>query len=183
MNTQLNSAFFSQNTVQVARQLLGKRLCTADTEAEIIETEAYREDDPACHAFGGRQSQRNASMFGPPGTIYVYRIHQVFCLNISTEAAGYGSAVLIRALRPLSGIAAMQKRRPVAVSQLLNGPGKLCQALGIDLSWNGHPLGEQLWLAEGENYPDAQILSTARIGISKAQERLWRFVLLGRDAD
>lgn len=175
----LTPDFFARHTVDVARDLIGLFLVSPDAGGMIVETEAYREDDPACHAFEGRRSQRNQSMFRPPGTIYIYRIHQVFCLNLSTEAEGRGSAVLIRALEPTEGLEQMLQRRPVSdLRQLSDGPGKLCQALGLNLSHDGQALGTCLHLEDrGRNFPDSAIQATERIGISKARERPWRFWL------
>lgn len=176
----ISREFFSQASLSVARQLLGKYLVTHEAAGQIIETEAYHQDEASCHAFGGKRTPRNASMFAVPGTLYVYRIHQVFCLNISTEAEGIGAAVLIRALLPTpESLASMQARRPVKqLTQLSNGPGKLCQALGINRSWDGQTLGQQLWFEDrGISYAEAELEQTSRIGISRAQDLAWRFVI------
>ncbi|HEY9839053.1 MAG: DNA-3-methyladenine glycosylase [Candidatus Sericytochromatia bacterium] len=180
MQAELSPDFFARHSVIVARELLGMYLLTADCGGMIVEAEAYRQqDDPACHSFGGRQTRRNASMFLSPGHLYVYRIHQVFCLNLTTEAAGLGCAVLIRALEPSAGIEAMLARRQVKdPRQLTNGPGKLCQALGIDLSWDSEPLGQHLRVEDrGLRFADSEVAATGRIGISRGQELPWRFVL------
>jgi len=173
--------FFARHSVTVARDLLGKYLLTASGGGQIIETEAYRQqDDPACHAYHGRRTRRNQSMYLPPGHLYVYQIHQVFCLNLSTEAEDLGCAVLIRALLPSEDLEAMLARRPVKqLSHLSNGPGKLCQALGIDRSWDAEPLGQRLWLADrGLQYAPSEILAGPRVGISQGQELPWRFRVL-----
>lgn len=170
-----DAAFFARDTVSVARELLGLYLLTADGGGRIVETEAYRQDDPASHSYGGRRSARNASMFLPPGHLYVYRIHQVFCLNLTTEAAGRGCAVLIRALIPSEGLPRLLVRRPVPLKRLADGPGKLCQALGIDLGWDGEALGQRLWIEDRGEACDA-IAVTPRIGISRGRELPWRFV-------
>ncbi len=175
----LNSEFFARHSVDVARELLGMYLMTAFGGGIISETEAYRQqDDPACHAFGGRRTARNETMFAAPGQLYVYRIHQVFCLNLTTEAKDLGCAVLIRAIEPTDGIDYMRINRPVAdLRQLTNGPGKLCQAMGINLSWDGQALGEALWVEDrGLRLTDADITITGRIGISRGQELPWRFL-------
>lgn len=172
--------FFARHTVTVARELLGKYLLTPGGGGQIIETEAYRQqDDPACHAFGGRQTRRNQSMFLAPGHLYVYRIHQVFCLNLTTEAEGLGCAVLIRALLPTEQLEQLQRRRPVQrLQDLSNGPGKLCQALGIDLSWNGLAIGERLWLEDrGGAYAEKAVQTGPRIGIRKGVDLPWHFSL------
>lgn len=176
----LDADFFACHTVTVARELLGKYLLTPGGGGQIIETEAYRQqDDPACHAFDGRQTHRNQSMFLAPGHLYVYRIHQVFCLNITTEAEGLGCAVLIRGLWPTEQTDQMLARRPVKrLQDLSNGPGKLCQALGIDRGWDGLPLGTQLWLEDrGLVYSDQLIQTGPRIGIRQGLELPWRFWL------
>jgi DNA-3-methyladenine glycosylase len=184
MSKQLDSDFFARNSVSVARELIGKYLLTPNGGGMILETEAYRQDDPACHAYLGRRSKRNASMFLAPGSLYVYRIHQVFCLNLSSESEENGAAVLIRAIEPSLELESMLKRRPVkAFRDLCNGPGKLCQALGIDLSWDGLNYGKThsdkaLWIEDqGLRLPDQSITSTPRIGISQGRELPWRFVL------
>jgi len=176
----LEPSFFSQSSLHVARQLIGKYLVTADAAGQIIETEAYHQDEASCHAFGGKRTPRNQSMFATPGILYVYRIHQVFCLNISTEAEGIGAAVLTRAVVPTpESIPVMQKRRPARhIQQLSNGPGKLCQAFGIDRSWDGQTLGQSLWFEERAiTYADSEISQTPRIGISRAIDLPWRFVV------
>lgn len=157
--------------------------------ARIVETEAYLPDDPASHSFGG-QTKRNATMFGPAGNAYIYRIHRVVCFNIVTGEAGTGEAVLVRAVEPLEGRAEMEAARTRATVgrsrpwnyDLCNGPGKLCQALEIELSHDGTPL-----IGPERNAPDsislqpapraARFRRTVRIGISKAKEEELRFVL------
>lgn len=177
--TRLAPEFFARHTVTVARELLGMFLMTDFGGGLISEVEAYRQqDDPACHTFGGRRTARNDRMYAAPGGIYVYRIHQVFCLNITTEAEDLGCAVLIRAIEPVDGIDWMRANRPVSdLRQLANGPGKLCQALGIDLGWNGEALGQRLWIEDrGLRLDDADLDITGRIGISRGQELPWRFL-------
>ena len=146
----------------------------------IIETEAYAPDDPACHAFRG-PTKRNASMFGPPGDIYVYLIYGVyFCLNVVTEPKGTGSAVLIRALdlhELPPGLDPKQAKKPHRVAA---GPGKLCRALDIDRDLDGqryHP-ERGLWLAHRpEPVASEDLVQTTRIGITKAADRPWRWYL------
>ena len=153
----------------------------------IVETEAYLgEDDLASHA-GRGATPRSATMFGPAGRLYVYLIYGVHhCLNLVTEEAGRAGAVLIRALEPLAGQPLMQERRgggyrsPLAERELCNGPGKICQAGGVDLRWNGLRLGSRgggdrrAWCAEGR--PPLRVQATPRIGLSRARRRLLRFV-------
>jgi DNA-3-methyladenine glycosylase len=175
--------------VEAARRLLGcylvRNASTGQRKVRIVETEAYPHDDPACHAFAGRTA-RNLSMFTAPGHAYVYRIHRSHCLNIVTGPSGRGEAVLIRAVEPVDGIALMAVARREATvgarapagENLANGPGKLCQALDIDLALDGTDLlsrqGDSLlYLLEGD--PVGDIAITPRIGISKATHALLRF--------
>lgn len=146
------------------------------TELILTEVEAYRPDDPASHAFGGIKP-RNAAMFGPAGTLYVYRSYGIhYCANIVCGDLDTGAAVLVRAGSAVRGLAAMAARR-ARENELLSGPGKLTQALGIDLEHNGLDLFDTrspVRLIAGE--PPASILVTPRIGITKATEKPWRFV-------
>ena len=179
--------FFLQDTVAVARGLIGTYLVrTMDgltLVGRIVETEAYREDEPASHSFRGL-TERTAPMFQAGGTAYVYLIYGVhFCFNVVTEPAGVGCAVLVRAIEPIEGAEAMWDRRfpgrPFDESQvytIANGPGKLCKAMGIDRDHNGVSLrdGPVMVLASA-NPREPEIEISRRIGISKAQDRLWRF--------
>ena len=147
------------------------------TAGRIVETEAYVLDDPASHAYRGL-SRRNASMFLAPFHAYVYKIYGTsFCVNVTSETQGEGAAVLIRALEPLEGLLFMEARRGTTrVRDLARGPGRLCQALAIDLELDGVNLlaGSQLWLAARP----ASVVRTGksrRIGITKAAHRLLRF--------
>jgi DNA-3-methyladenine glycosylase len=146
------------------------------TRASIVETEAYEPGDPASHAFGGR-TPRNGSMFGPPGTLYVYLIYGVHhCCNVVTGPAGVASAVLLRAAEPLEGIDLMRSRRPGATDRdLCRGPGRLASALAITRAADGVDLlaGERIWLERGRmiSHP----LASPRVGISTATARPWRF--------
>ena len=177
------------DVVEAARRLVGCYLVRDDArgrrKVRIVETEAYPHDDPACHAFSG-PTTRNRSMFGPPGRAYVYRIHRSYCLNVVTGPLGRGEAVLIRAVEPVDGIALMEAarrnatvgRRIPAGPDLVNGPGKLCQALEIDLALDGTDLlsrrrNSALYLLEGDDVP--AIAVTPRIGISRATDALLRF--------
>ena len=176
----LERDFFYRPVTHVARDLLGTLLVHESCIGQIVETEAYHESEAACHAWQGRRSARNLSMFAEPGTLYIYRIHQVFCLNISAEASDIGAAVLIRALEPLAGLAQLQARRPQAKNraELLNGPGKICQAFEIDRRFDGQSIcapDTKIYLLKGYPYPDSAVENTPRIGISKEKERLWRF--------
>lgn len=180
----LPPSFYDRETEAVARDLLGMVLVhrTRDGVAagRIVETEAYLgPHDPACHAAAGL-TPRTRTLHGPPGTAYVYFIYGMhWCVNAVTREEGHGSAVLIRAIDPLVGVSLMQRRRgPVKVRDLANGPGKLCQALGIDAARNGARLdASPLRIVEGSAVPDDDVLVTPRIGISKAAEWPLRFLV------
>ena len=130
--TPLRRRFFARSVHAVAPELIGATLLFKGVGGVIVEVEAYHQSDPAAHSFGGRTA-RNAVMFGPPGYAYVYRSYGIhWCLNFVCEPEGAASAVLIRALAPTHGLAAMRRRRGVTEERLLcAGPGRLCEALGI----------------------------------------------------
>jgi DNA-3-methyladenine glycosylase len=145
----------------------------------IVETEAYLgPDDPACHAVAGL-TPRTRDLHGPPGTSYIYFIYGVYwCFNAVTRETGYGSAVLVRAIEPLDGIALMRARRPRVPRDrdLTNGPGKLCLALGIDGRWSGLPLDRApIRILGGDAIPDHRVLVSPRVGITRAAEWPLRF--------
>ncbi len=148
----------------------------------IVETEAYLwENDPASHASKG-ETKRNRTMFGPPGCLYIYSIHNRYCMNIVSEKAGYGAAVLIRAVEPTLGIEFMSTLRPVLkLRELTNGPGKLCQAFGIDIDLNGEDLvkSKRIWLESKVKTADFEIRTSPRIGISQAKDLPYRFFVDG----
>lgn len=178
---------YSQDTVTVARELLGRVLCRETEEGlaagMIVETEAYLSSgDPACHASRG-MTERNAPMFGPAGRAYVYFIYgNHFCFNVVTGAEGDGEAVLVRALKPLAGLELMKSRRGdnCRVENLTSGPGKLCRALAIDKRLNGHDLRKRpLWIGAGEAIRDFAVISAPRVGISVAADKLLRFYISG----
>jgi DNA-3-methyladenine glycosylase len=169
------------DVVEVARRLLGWRLGTSfgdePTEVRIVETEAYAGDiDPASHAFRG-ETGRNASMFGPPGTLYVYRSYGIhWCMNVVVRETGTAHAVLLRAGEPTRGTGVMEKRRGRA-DHLCDGPGKLAQALGV----TGDQDGTSLQAGQVRLTPDVlpvgyEVAATPRVGITKAVDRPWRFV-------
>lgn len=161
---------------QVAPRLLGATLLVDGVGGVIVETEAYAPDDPASHSFSG-PSLRNASMFGAPATIYVYRSYGIhWCFNIVCER---GAAVLIRALEPTCGLDEMAARRGTREPRkLCSGPGRLCQALAIDKSHDGMALGGGPIKLLGSEA--ASVVATGpRIGISKAIDAPWRFGIAG----
>jgi len=182
-STPLPACFYDRDTEQVARDLLGAvlRHTTADGVASgrIVETEAYLgEHDLACHAAAGH-TQRTRWLYGAPGTAYVYFIYGVhWCFNAVTRAVGSPSAVLVRALEPLDGVELMRERRglsrerdPTPTLTLTNGPGKLCEALGITGALNGLPLRKgAIEILRGEEIPDSRVQVTPRIGITKSAE-------------
>jgi DNA-3-methyladenine glycosylase len=183
--TRLVPAALPIETRALARALLGRVLVHESDEGvtagRIVETEAYLPKDPACHAYSGK-SARNASLFGPPHRAYVYQIYGTsFCFNLSSESSGKGAGVLVRALEPTEGLSLMRRRRAVAtVRDLCRGPGRLCQALGIDRTLDGidlftHP---RLWLAETNPRP-LRVRRSPRIGITRAAERRLRFYEAG----
>lgn len=173
---------FDLDTLSVAKNLLGYTLIHESTEGVtagiIVETEAYLQGDPACHAYR-RKSVRNAPMFGEAGTIYVYQIYGMhFCVNISTNKKDIGEAVLIRALEPTLGIELMQERRKTdLLKNLCSGPGKLVQALGIHKEMNDwHILNSDLKIVNPEiQISDNEIITTTRIGITQGADLPYRF--------
>ncbi len=186
----LTRQFFARDTVTVARDLLGRRLVRLEDGQRlsgiIVETEAYvGEEDEASHASPG-PTRRNASMYAAPGHAYVYFIYGMYhCFNIVTDREGFPAAVLVRALEPLEGLDAMRQRRGRVgardVTKLTSGPGRLCQALGIDCSHDGLDLcalDAELFLECGHPVPDRVVARGPRVNVTGDEEAVtapWRF--------
>ncbi len=175
----LRRSFFDRSVHDVAPELIGATLLVDGIGGMIVEVEAYHHTDPAAHSYVGR-TERNAVMFGRPGYAYVYRSYGIhWCLNFVCEEEGSASAVLVRALEPTQGLAAMRRRRGLREKRALcSGPGKLCEALGVSHKHNGLPLDRAPFelRARGEI---AGIVTGVRIGITKAAEKPWRYGLKG----
>jgi DNA-3-methyladenine glycosylase len=173
----LRPDFFERSVHEVAPELIGATLLLRGVGGVIVEVEAYQHTDPAAHSYRGR-TERNAVMFGPPGHAYVYRSYGIhWCLNFVCEPEGSASAVLIRALEPREGLAAMRRRRGVADRRLLcSGPGRLCQALGVTGKHNGLPLDRMPFELRSRAI-DIAVVAGPRIGITKAVEQPWRYGL------
>ena len=175
----LGKDFLARSVHEVAPDLVGVTLLVDGVGGRIVEVEAYDHEDPAAHGYGGR-TERNASMFGPPGHAYVYRSYGIhWCLNFVCEQEGSASAVLIRALEPVQGLDVMRERRGLEAPRLLcSGPGRLCQALGITRREDGLPLDAPPFelLARDE---EVQIAVGPRVGITKAAAQPWRYGLAG----
>ena len=177
--TLIRRDFFARSVLAVAPDLIGATFLFDGVGGRIVEVEAYHHTDPAAHSFGGRTA-RNAVMFGPPGFVYVYRSYGIhWCVNFVCERDGSASAVLIRAIEPLDGIAKMRRRRGLADERLLcSGPGRLCEALGITRAHNGLPLDAPPFELRRRT-AKVEIAIGPRIGLTKAVDRPWRFGLKG----
>lgn len=168
---------------EVAPKLLGslvvREIDGQELVGRIVETEAYDQTDAASHSYKGR-TPRTDIMFGPPGHAYVYFTYGMhYCCNVVTGQEGEGSAVLIRALEPLEGLEIMRQNRGREES-LTNGPAKLCQALKIDKTLNGHNLSSSpFYLELKEQLPTNKIMQTTRIGITRNTDKPWRFYIKG----
>jgi DNA-3-methyladenine glycosylase len=193
----LPADFYNRPVLDVARDLIGCTLEHAGTAGVIVETEAYHESEPACHAFVGL-TQRTRILFGAPGRAYVYRSYGIHALfNAVCEPEGIAAAVLIRALDPTVGLELMRERRmsksaarPLMAtalrdSELCSGPGKLTQALAITLADNGSSLRQgPVRIGEGSGsdrveHALGRVVTGGRVGITQAVELPWRFSLLG----
>jgi DNA-3-methyladenine glycosylase len=179
MPSLLRRNFFARSVHVVAPDLIGATLLFKGVGGVIVEVEAYHHTDPAAHSFGG-PTERNTVMFGPPGYAYVYRSYGIhWCLNFVCEAEGSASAVLIRALAPTHGLAAMRRRRGVADERLLcSGPGRLCQALGITGAQYGLALDAPPFAIFARTQ-DVDVAVGPRIGLTKTVDQPWRYGLRG----
>ena len=168
--------------LEVARDLVGCVLRHGETAGVIVETEAYHESEPACHAYVG-VTDRTATLFGEPGNAYVYRSYGIHALlNAVCEPVGVGAAVLIRALEPIEGLELMRARRGVSAErELCSGPGKLTVALDVELHHNETSLLDGPIVVSGRPaaWRREQIACGPRVGITKAAELPWRFAALG----
>jgi DNA-3-methyladenine glycosylase len=175
----LKRPFFGRSVHEVAPDLIGATMLVNGVGGIIVEVEAYHHTDPAAHSYNG-PTPRNRVMFGPPGFTYVYRSYGIhWCVNFVCEKEGSASAVLIRALEPTHGLAAMRRRRGLDDERALcSGPGKLTEALGITHAHNGLPLDAPpiaLYARKGK----VDVVSGIRIGLTKAVELPWRYGLKG----
>jgi DNA-3-methyladenine glycosylase len=178
-------SFFERPADVVARELLGSLVVSTvagrRTSGRIVETEAYLgRDDPASHGYRDRRHAQNESLYGPPGSWYVYLSYGMhWCANLVCGPPGHASAVLLRALEPVEGLATMRRRRAGVVDrQLCSGPGRLCQALGISRSLDGLPMRRSAVTVRSAEGP-LEIVASSRIGITKATDWPLRFVVRG----
>jgi DNA-3-methyladenine glycosylase len=180
VSPRLPSSFYDRPVVEVAQDLLGCVVRHGETAGRIVETEAYHHSEPACHAYVGL-TPRTRVLFGPPGRAYVYRSYGIHALlNAVCEPEGEGTAVLIRALEPVDGIDLMRARRGLERERdLCSGPGKLTEALGIDLDLNDTPLDGPISIEPRATDVQPPVAACERIGISRAVELPWRFCAVG----
>jgi DNA-3-methyladenine glycosylase len=175
----LTKEFFARSVHDVAPALIGCTLLVDGVGGRIVEVEAYDGEDPASHGFRGR-TERNRSMFGPPGHAYVYRSYGIhWCLNLVCEEDGVAAAVLVRALEPLAGIEMMRRRRGLDDVRLLcAGPGRLCQALDVARAHDGLALDDPPFALTAAP-ADVDVVAGPRVGITRAVDRPWRYGLAG----
>lgn len=165
-----------------ARRLLGcelvSRIDGQSVQVRIVETEAYDQSDAASHTYRGK-TKRNQAMYKSAGHLYVYFTYGMHhCCNVVCGQKGFGSGVLIRAVEPLSGLDIIEQRRGLTGVDVTNGPGKVAQALGVDLSYSGHSLlRDPIRLIKKPELDDDRVVSGVRIGISKAVDELRRFFI------
>lgn len=183
----LPRSFYCRPVVEVARALIGCILEHDGAAGVIVETEAYHESEPACHAFVGLTA-RTKTLFGKAGCAYVYRSYGIHALfNVVCEPVGVGAAVLVRALEPVAGLDEMRSRREAGIGRVLrvedlcSGPGKLTEALGISMSDNGLDLQtSRIHLLERTgSWCNPVILEGPRVGITRAVDLPWRFCVAG----
>ena len=178
----LPAAFYDRPVLEVAPDLVGCVLRHDGCAGVIVEAEAYHESEPGSHAYVGVRP-RTRVLFGRPGLAYVYRSYGIHaCINAVTGPEGVGAAVLIRALEPIEGLDSMRSRRGLErVESLCSGPGKLTQALGIELGQDGVSLveGPITISARSPEWRDVEIIAGPRIGLTKAVELPWRFCAAG----
>jgi DNA-3-methyladenine glycosylase len=178
----LAHAFYARPVLRVARDLLGCVVERSGVSGLVVETEAYHETEPACHAYVGKTA-RTQTLFGAPGFAYVYRSYGIHTmLNLVCEPEGSAAAVLIRALEPLTGLSLMRRRRGrPAEHDLCSGPGKLAQALAIAMSDDGTDLtvGPVLVYGRPAGWAPGPIAVGPRVGITKAADLPWRFAVAG----
>ncbi|HEY7604160.1 MAG TPA: DNA-3-methyladenine glycosylase [Gaiellaceae bacterium] len=179
MSDALSTGFFARSVHEVAPELIGVTLLVDGVGGPIVEVEAYDQTDPASHGYRGR-TPRNAAMFGPPGHAYVYRSYGIhWCLNLVCEPAGTAAAVLLRALEPAHGLEQMHARRKLDDLRLLTaGPGRLCEALGVTREHDGLPLDRPPFVLLPRPVKP-EIVTAPRIGITRAADHPWRYVLKG----
>ncbi|MGL9617700.1 DNA-3-methyladenine glycosylase [Bradyrhizobium sp. U531] len=179
LGKRLKRSFFDRDVREVAHDLIGATMLLDGVGGVIVEVEAYHHTEPAAHSYNG-PTPRNQIMFGPPGYAYVYRSYGIhWCVNFVCEEEGSASAVLIRALEPTHGLAAMRRRRHLQeVHALCSGPGKLNEALGITIAHNTLPL-DRAPIALHARTEDVEVATGIRIGITKAVELPWRYGVRG----
>lgn len=179
LGKRIRRAFFSRDVREVARDLIGATLLVDGVGGRIVEVEAYHHTEPAAHSYNG-PTARNQVMFGPPGYAYVYRSYGLhWCMNFVCEDEGSAAAVLIRALEPTHGIAAMRRRRHLDDEHALcSGPGKLTEALGISIAHNALPLDRPPIVLHARS-EEFEVATGIRIGITKAVDLPWRYGIRG----
>jgi DNA-3-methyladenine glycosylase len=187
----LKRAFYERDILTVAKDLLGKEVVYETSQGtiagKIVETEAYLgPEDKASHAFGNLRTKRTETQFGPKGHAYIYLIYGMYyCFNTTAgEIPGKPEAVLFRALEPVEGIELMKKCRAIAkgkITNLSNGPSKLCMAIGLTKKQNGADLCTQpFYIRNGENIDEKDVVSATRIGVNYAddwKDKAWRFYI------
>jgi DNA-3-methyladenine glycosylase len=175
----LRRSFFARSVHEVAPDLIGATFLVNGVGGIIVEVEAYDQTDPAAHSFRG-PTPRNAVMFGPPGYTYVYLSYGLnWCVNFVCQAAGSAAGVLLRAIEPTHGLAAMRRRRGITDAKALcSGPGKLCEALAITKALSELPI-DRSPIALHARSGGAEIATGVRIGLTKAVDLPWRYGLKG----